>query len=70
MKRTILHLAPLDRNVGDNALNLAIRAMLGQAFNVRHMGLVGWKPKIDLRTGLERTIEYFDSHLGSKSAVT
>ena len=44
--------------------------MLGQAFNIRHMELVGWKPKIDLRTGLERTIKYFDSHLGSTSAVT
>lgn len=39
--KKIIHICPLDRNTGDNALNKAIRTMLGQAFAIEHLELVG-----------------------------
>ncbi|MES2922446.1 MAG: polysaccharide pyruvyl transferase family protein [Verrucomicrobiota bacterium] len=41
MKKKLIHLAPFDRNVGDNALNRAIQDMLGSAFEIEPMELVG-----------------------------
>ena len=39
--KKIVHICPLDRNTGDNALNKAIRTMLGDAFEFEHLELVG-----------------------------
>jgi len=40
-KQRLIHICPLDRNVGDNALNLAIDRMLRPSFRIEHMELVG-----------------------------
>ncbi len=39
-KKRAIHLCVLNRNVGDNALNLAIKSMLSQFFRMRHMELL------------------------------
>lgn len=41
MKKKIVHICPLNRNVGDNALNKAIKSMLAPAFEIESMELVG-----------------------------
>lgn len=42
-RRRGIHLTVLDRNLGDNALNLAIRRMLRPHFSLTHMELLGNK---------------------------
>ena len=40
-KKKVIHLAPFDRNIGDNALNFAIEKMLEPRFEIEKMELVG-----------------------------
>ena len=40
-KKNLIHICPYDRNVGDNALNIAIDNMLSEYFNIDHFELVG-----------------------------
>ncbi len=43
MKKQAIHLCVYNKNVGDNALNLAIDSMLEPHFHLKHMGLLGNK---------------------------